>query len=82
MEAEGAEEKAVAVKDVKARNPSEMQKELVATHPEAQITPEQAETQMAVPLEPKPRKEKKKQRGMEDKRTEEEKLWDESMGLF
>ncbi|CAL8402752.1 unnamed protein product [Arctogadus glacialis] len=82
VEAEGAEEKAVAVKDLKARNPSEMQKELVATHPEAQITPEQAETQMAMPLKPKPRKEKKKQREMGDKRTEEEKLWDESMGLF
>ncbi|CAL8338087.1 unnamed protein product [Lota lota] len=82
VEGKEAEEPVVAVKDLKARKPSEMQKELAATHPEAQITPEQAETHMAKPLKPKPRKEKKKQREMEDKRTEEEKLWDESMGLF
>ena len=82
VEGKEAEETVVAVKDLKARNPSVMQKELAATRPEAQITPEQAETQMVMPLKPKPRKEKKKRREMEDKRTEEEKLWDESMGLF
>ncbi|CAL8336422.1 unnamed protein product [Merluccius merluccius] len=64
-----AEEAVVAVKDMKAGE----------THTEAQINPVQAESHTAKPLKPKPRKEKKKQREVEDKRTEEEKLWDESI---
>ncbi|KAM3877918.1 zinc finger matrin-type protein 1 [Diretmus argenteus] len=65
----------------KELNPEDVveKREGTEVHMQAEITVEEGEREQAKPSKPKHRKEKKKMKEKVDTRTEEEKLWDESI---
>ncbi|KAM4613808.1 zinc finger matrin-type protein 1 [Polymixia lowei] len=77
-EEEEEEEEGMGAKELKAEDTME-EGERTEVHMQAELTVEQGDRQQTKPSKPKHRKEKKKTKERVDTRTEEEKLWDESI---